>query len=148
MLNRPGPHNRKDPILVKIRSLLISLTTEPAEYDQVAPKVEYWIEYVLRENFATVEELVEGLSYVAWEDGRSFANVARFFKEFHDAPDRSEQARSFVTQLCTHVIRWFAIAAVEFLPPGWSNSSSIASGGGDGFIRAASFVGYLIKYDL
>ena len=62
-------------------------------------------------------------------------------------PDRSEQARSFVTQLCVHVIRWFVIVAVEFLPPGWSDSSSIASSGGNGFIRAASFVGYLIEYD-
>ena len=55
-------------------------------YDQVEPKVEYWIEYVLPENFATVEELVEGLSYVAWGDGRSYANVARVFKEFRDSP--------------------------------------------------------------
>ena len=46
--NIPGLHNRKDPILVKIRSLLLSLITESVEYDQVAPKVEYWIEYVLR----------------------------------------------------------------------------------------------------
>lgn len=148
MSNRPGLHNRKDPILARIRSLLLSLTTEPAEYAQIAPKIEFWIEYVLRENFATVEELVEGLSYVAWEDGGCYANVAQFFKEFRDASHRSEPARSFVTKLCAHIIRWFAIAAVESLPPGWSNGSSIASGGGNGFIRAASFVGHLIKYDL
>jgi hypothetical protein len=97
----------------KIRSLLISLTNKPSDYDQIAPKIEYWIEYVLRAHFTTVDELVEGVSYVAWEDGGSYASVARFLKEFRDAPHRSEQARSFVTQLCSYVLRWFAIASVE-----------------------------------
>src|SRR5258708_17931490 len=104
----PGYHNRKDHIFSKIRSLLISLTKEPSKYDEITPKIEYWIEYVLREDFSTVDELVEGVLYVAWDGGGSFASVGRFLEEFRDAPHRSEEARTFVTRMCTHVLRWFA----------------------------------------
>ena len=84
---------------------------------------------------------------MAWEDGGSYASVVRFLREFRDAPHRSEQARSFVTQLCPRVLRWFAIASAENLKPGWSDAT-IASGGGYGFIRAASFTGHLIECGL
>ena len=97
----------------------------------------------------TVDELVEGVSYVAWEDGDSYADVVRFLKEFRDAPHRSEQARSFVAKLCSHVLRWFVIASVEYhSDPKKSQGGVIASGGGKGFIRAASFVGHLIECGL
>ena len=145
-----GYHNRKGRICSQIHSLLISLSKEPLEYAQIAPKIEYWIEYVLREDFTTVNELVEGVSYVAWDTrGGSFASVGKFFKEFRDAPHRSEQARTFVTQMCSHILRWFSIASVEGVwnTQGWG-SGWVASGGGPGFIRAASFVGYLIEWGL
>ena len=142
-----GFHNRQNSISSRIRSLLISLTEKPSEEDRITPKIEYWIEYVLREHFTTVDELVEGVSYVAWEDGGSYSTVTRFLKEFRDVPHRSDQARSFVTRLCSHSLRWFAIASVECLSMG-SSDGSIASGGGNGFIRAASFVGHLIKCGL
>ena len=147
MSDGPGFHNCKSPISNKIRSLLIFLTNKPSEYDRITPKIEYWIEYVLREHFTTVDALVEGVSYVAWDNGGSYEGVARFLKEFRDAPRRSEQARSFITQLCSHVLHWFAITSVESLSMG-QYCGSIASGGGYGFIRAASFVGHLIAYDL
>jgi len=140
-------HNCKDPILHKIRFQLTCLASKPLEYDKITPRIEYWIEYVLRERFTTVDELVEGVSCMAWESGGSYSGIGRFFKEFHDAPHRSEQARSFVTQLCSHVLRWFAIASVEYLSV-TLRSGSIASGGGPGFIRAASFVGHLIEHGL
>lgn len=134
---------------MKIRSLLVSLTTVPSEYDKIAPKVEHWIEYVLREQFTTVDELVEGVSQVAWDGGIAYTNIARFFKEFADTPNRTEQARSFVYKLCEHVLRWFAIASVGDLPTNpYSFSGSVASGGGNGFIGAASFVGHLIERGL
>ena len=146
MRDRPGYHNRREPICSKIRSLLISLSKEPSNYDQIAPKVEYWIEYVLREGFATVDELVEGVSGVGWDGGGSYAGVALFFKEFYDAPYRSEQARSFVSQLCPFVLRRFAIASTEDL---WSFSESLISDrAAAGFISAASFVGYLVEWKL
>jgi len=145
--DRPGFHNRPKSISSKIRSLLISLTNRPSEYDQIAPKIEYWIEYVLRERFVTVDELVEGVSYVAWESGGAYASVGRFLKQFRDAPHRSEQARFFVAQLCSHVIRWFAVASTEDLAMDWY-SGLVAGGGGYGFIRAASLVGHLIECGL
>ena len=150
MSNGDGFHNCKTPISWKIRSLLIYLTRQPSKYDWITQNLEYWIEYVLREDFTTVDELVEGVSYMAWEDGGSFANVGRFLKDFRDAPHRSEQARSFVTQLCSHVLRWFAIASVEHNPnPKQPDVGGvIASHGGKGFIRAASFVGHLIECGL
>ena len=143
----PGYDHRKGHIFSKIRSLLTLLTNKSAKYDEVASEMEYWTEYVICEGFVTVDELVEGVKGVAWDNGGSFASVARFFKEFHDAPHRHEQARSFVVQLCTHVLRWFAIASVEDLT--WSlKYSSICPGDGSGFVRAASFVGHLIESGL
>jgi len=147
MSNGNGFHNCKDPISSKVRSRLSWLTKTQSKYDLIARNLEYLIEYVLRERFMTVDELVEGVSYVAWEDGGSFANVGRFLKEFRDAPHSSEQARSFVSQLCSHVLRWFTIASVEYFPTE-SHNGMISSGGGKGFIRAASFVGHLIGWGL
>ena len=144
----PDYHNRKGPICWKICSLLIALTNEQSKYDELAAKIEYWIEYVLREQFATVDELVEGLSVVAWDKGSCCASVGQFFKEFRDAPHRSEQAKSFIAQFCSYVLRWFSIAAVEDI---WTNSPfqyHIIRGGTSGFVRVASFVGYLIKWGL
>ena len=147
MSDQRGYYNHRGPVCSKIRSLLVSLTQEPSKYDQIAPKIEYWIEYVLREDFVTVDDLVDEVSYVAWDDGDDFANVGRFLKEFRDAPHRSEPARSFVSQLCSYVLRWFAIASVEDL---WasSTSSSVPRCGAPGFIRAASFVGHLVERGL
>jgi len=145
-----GFHNRQDPISSKIRSLLIGLTGDSSKYDRIAQNLEYWIEYVLNEDLSTVDELVEGVSYVAWKDGGSFASVGRFLKEFRDAPHRSERARFFVTQLCSRVLRWFAVASME--PHSDPNSvhdyNMVASRGGKGFIRAASFIGHLIASGL
>lgn len=141
----PGYHNRKGHISTKISSLLLSLGNLPSKYEQIAPRVEYWIEYVLREQFTTVDELVEGVSPVAWRINSSNPNVVQFLKEFRDAPHRSEQARVFVDELCRYVLRWFAITATELIH---NYSDSIASCGGDGFKRAASFVGQLVKNDL
>ena len=64
-------HQRKEWISWKISSLLIRLDEEPSEYDEIAPKIKYWIEYVLREEFLMVDELVEEVSYVAWDGGGS-----------------------------------------------------------------------------
>ena len=154
MTEGPGFHNRGYHILSTIRSLLIYLTNvdEPSKYDKSAPVVEYWIEYVLREQFTTVDELVEGISQIAWDQGQSFANIARFLKEFQAAPHRSEQARSFVDKLCEHVLRWFAIASVtpnlQMDLTRHSLPHAVAINGGRGLIRAASFVGCLIEQDL
>ena len=145
--NVPGYGHRKRHIFSKIRSLLILLTNEPSEYDEIASEIEYWIEYVICEGFVMVDELVEGVSGIAWDSGGSFASVARFFKEFRDAPHRSGQARTFVAQLCTHVLRWFAIASVEDLSWSWKQYS-ISPSDGSGFVRAASFVGHLIEWGL
>ena len=140
-----GFHNRRPHITSKILSLIAFLINEPSEYDKITPKIEYWIEYVLCERFVTVDELVEDMAYVAWEQGGSFASVGRFLKEFLDAPHRSEQARSFVVKLCEHILRLFAIAAVE---DSYQAGTAIASNYGSGFIRAASFVGYLVEWGL
>ena len=94
----------------------------------------------------TVDGLVEGVSWVPW-DSFSWASAPRFLKEFRDAPHRSEQAKSFVDRLCEHILRWFAIASTENLLPNES-PGLVARCGGNGFIRAAAFIGYLIKQGL
>ena len=142
---RPGFHNRGHHISSKICSLLASFPQAPSECDKTAPNIEFWIEYVLREQFTTVDELVEGVSYVAWYNGPSYPSVGWFLKEFRDAPHRSEQARSFVDKLCEHILRWFAIAAAEDLGKSDARTSVMTSDGGKGLMCAASFVGHLIE---
>ena len=128
-----------------ICALLYDLTS--STYDEVAPKIEYWIEYVLDEQFTTIEDLVERVSVVAWDKRSSHPDISRFLKEFRDAPHRSEPARSFVDRLCRHLLRWFAVASTEDLWTNW-HMGSVSKTGGVGFIRAAPFVGHLIECGL
>jgi len=144
--------NSRTAIASKISSLFCSL--EPSTYHEVASKVEFWTEYAFTEHWVTVDELVEKVSSLAWLKHSSHASVARFLMEFRDAPHRSDPAKSFVDELCPYVLRWFAAASAENLSV-QSNSSSnpyngsrVAAWGGEGFIRAASFVGYLIEWGL
>ena len=131
---------------MKIRSLLLDLARLPSKYDQITPKVEFWIEYVLREQFITIHELVEKVSYIAWELTRlEVPIVLQFLKEFRNAPHRSEHARPFVDELCHHILRWFAITATEC---DHNSEYSVAGRERDGFICAASFVGQLIETGL
>ena len=113
----------------------------------LSPKIEYWIEYALTEQSVNVDDLVEQLSSMAWDSGSSDADIARFLKEFHDAPHRSEQARSFVDELCLHLLRWFAVASADDLDRDW-HTGLVSRSGGCGFTRAASFVGHLIECGL
>ncbi|KAF9644394.1 hypothetical protein BDM02DRAFT_3272458 [Thelephora ganbajun] len=145
----PGYHNCQIAILSKTRSLFYFL--DSTTYDEVAPKVEFWVKYTLGEYSTTIGDLVKEISPVAWRSYGSHPSVARFFKEFRDASHRSEQARSFVDELCPHILRWFAAAPVENLSVdsgGCPNSSRVATGRGKGFINVASSVGYLIEWDL
>jgi hypothetical protein len=166
----PGYHNRQPVLATKIRNLLCSLS--PSTYDQIAPKIEYWIEYGITEQFTTTDDLVERVSFVAW-DCNEPRDVARFFKEFRDAPHRSERMKSFVDELAIHVLRWFTIAAADNFASIYNsrynhNATSgynstvnhnynyghnldvpVTPGGGwTGFPRAASFVGHLIECGL
>ena len=149
MSREHGYTNRQTVILPKIYSLFCSL--DPLTYNEVAPKVESWIEYALAEHSTTIDELVREVSSVAWSIHVSHPSIARFLKEFRDVPHRSEQAKSFVDELCPYVLRWFAAASAENLSVdsgGYLSSSKVAKGGGGGFISAASFVGYLIEWGL
>jgi hypothetical protein len=158
LLTAPRPtmsyQRRREPICSRVRNLLKTLANGTSNYDHIAPKIEYWIEYVLCEGFTSVDELVEGVSGVAW-GGVQGSNIGRFLREFSDAPHRSEQARSFISQLSLYVLRWFAIASIEDLGShpltknSWNHFRGVISPGEEsGFINAASFIGYLIKWGL
>ena len=141
--------NRGIAIGTKIFNLFHSLG--PATYDEISPKIEYWIDYALTEQSMDADDLAKRLSILAW-GGRSFETdtaIARFLKEFRDAPDRSEQARSCIDILCSHIIRWFAAASAEDLQP-WNGSAvgKVGRWGGGGFVNAGSFVGHLIERGL
>jgi len=149
MSRENGYHNHQNTIVSKIYHFFYSL--DPSTYDEVAPKVEFWIEYAFTEHSVTVDELVEQVSCVAWYNNNSRASVVRFLKEFRDAPHRSEQAKSFVDELCPYILRWFAAASAEDLSVEsgfYSSSGKVTVGGGPGFIHAASFVGHLIEWGL
>jgi len=139
-----GYHNRGIVIGTKISSLLSAL--EPTTYDEISPKIEYWIEYALTEQSVNAGDFVDQLSSMMWDHRSSNADVARFLKEFHDAPHRSEQAKSVVDNLCSRLLLSFAAASAEDLTLWYRNNAfKIATQGGEGFVRAASFVGHLIE---
>ena len=133
---------------MKTSSLLVSLCQEPSEYDKIIPKIEFWIEYALRERLTTVVDLVANVSRMAWDGGDSYASIARFLKEFHDTPNRSEQARSFVKELAEHVLRSFAIVSAENISADRYSGSVGKPLGERGFIGAASLIGHLIERGL
>ena len=145
MSNGTGYHNCKAALASNIRDLLRDL--EPSTYDEIAPMIEYWVEYGLTEKFTTIVDLVERVSPVAWDTHGSPSDISRFLKEFRDAPHRSEQARSFIDELCLHILRWFAVASTDKFGAEWRDGL-VSKGGGPGFIRAASFVGHLIECGL
>ena len=125
--------------------LLYSLKS--STYDEIAPKAEYWIEFVLTEPFTTIDDLVERVSPVAWENRGCGSQISRFLKELYNGPHRSERMKSFVDELCLYILRWFAVASTEDLWNNWE-TSPVSKCGGPGFIRAASFVGHLIRCGL
>lgn len=145
MSNEADSQSRQLVLSSNICDLLYDLS--PSTYDEITPKLEFWIEYVLDERFTTATDLARRVSCVAWENRGSPSDVSRFLKEFRDTPTRSQRTRSFVDKLCHYVIRWFAVASSEDL---WSNwqAGSVSECGGPGFVRAASFVGYLIQCGL
>jgi len=146
MTNGPGYHNRQSVLATNICKLLYSLS--PSKYDEIAPRIEYWIEYAITEQFTTIDDLVERISPMVWNTSGSDPDISRFLKEFRDAPHRSKGTKSFVDELCLHVLRWFAIASTDNFPGAGWDGGSIPIGGGEGFIRAASFVGHLIERGL
>ena len=145
MSDEPGYRDRQVVLTSNICNLLYDLS--PSTYYEIAPKIEYWIEHVLNEQFTTTNDLVEQVSAVAWEGHGSHPDISRFLKEFRNASHRSEQARSFVDGLCLYVIRWFAVASAEDLWTNWG-TALVSKCGGPGFIRSASFVGNLIECGL
>ena len=145
MSNGPGYHNRQAALAATICSLFYDLG--PSTYDEIAPRLTYWIEYTLTEQLTTIDDLVERVSPVAWDQRGSYSHISQFLKEFRDTPHLSERMRSFIDELCHHVLRWFAAASVDDLKPNW-HTGSVSKNGGYGFVRAASFVGHLIKRGL
>ena len=143
MSKESGDHHRVAALAENICNLLLSLG--PSTYDEIAPKIEYWIEFALTEHLTTISDLVEGVSSVAWESCGPEPDILRFLKEYRDAPHRSEQTRTFVDELCLRVLQQFAVASAEDL---WKNrkTSPVSKRGGPGYIRAASFVGHLIEH--
>ena len=142
MSNKSEYENRQSVLVSNICNLFYDLG--PSTYGQVAPKIEFWIDYVLDEQFTTTADLADLVLSVAWDSRGSQSEISRFLKEFRDAPHRSEQAKSFVDQLSSSVLRWFSVAASEDLWTNWSNAL-VSKSGGPGFMHAASFVGHLIE---
>jgi hypothetical protein len=145
MTNTTGHHDLQIVLVAAICNLFRNL--DPSAYDDIAPSLEYWIEYGLNERLATVGDLVEQVSALAWKDDISHSCISRFLQEFRGTPSRSERARSFVDGLCVHILRWFAIASAHDIGldqvTGW-----VALSGGPGFVSAASLVGHLIERGL
>jgi len=147
MTGGPGYHNRQPVLATNICSLLYSLSS--SNYDRIAPKIEYWIEYTITEQFTTVDDLVERVSSVAWSASGSPPDISRFLREFRDAPHRSKGTKPFVDELCLHILRWFAVASTDAFPKySYPDDGSVPIGRGEGFICAASFVGHLIECGL
>ena len=140
-----GYDDCKNVLVAKVIRLLCSLT--PSTYDELAPKIEYWIEYTITEQFTTPKGLAEQLSTKVWSN--ETAEVAHFLKELRETPNCSEPMRSFVDELCLRVLRWFAGASADsFKMDDYRARGSVPIDGGKGFVNVASFVGHLIERGL
>ena len=137
--------NRQLVLGQNICNLLCDLN--PSTHDEITPKIEFWIDYVLDEQYATTTDLADRILPIVWDARGSQSDISRFLKEFRDAPHRSELARTFVDELCFAVLRWFPVASSENV---WSNwrEALVSKSGGPGFIHAVSFVGHLIQCGL
>jgi len=140
MSEETGHHQRGVAIGTKISNLLRSFG--PATYDEISPKVQYWIDCALTEQSVNVHDLVDQLSSTIWNGRSSDADIVW---EFHDTPNHSE-ARTFVNSLCSRVFRLFVAASAED-PPSWNwrSTHKVARLAGEGFVCAASLVGQLAK---
>ena len=145
MSNKTDPQNRQAVAALHVCNMLYDLNS--SSYDEVLPKLEFWIEYVLDEGFTTTTDLADRVSCVAWEDRGSHSDISRFLREFRDAPHRSEQARTFVDELCHLVLRWFSIASAEDVWTNWGEAL-VSKRGGPGFMHSALFIGHLIERGL
>ena len=129
-----------------IYSLLIPL--DSPTYDEISPKIEYWIEFVLTGWFTTIfDHLEEGVLSVAWESRGSHLDISRSLREYRDAPHRSGQTRPVVDELCLRVLRWFTVASAEDLWKSWQ-TNPVSKRGRPGFVYASSFLGRLIECGL
>ena len=145
MSNQTDRENRQAVLTANICNLLYDLG--PSTYDEIRPKVEFWIDYVLEERFMTTSELADRLTSVAWDSRSSQSDISRFLKEFRDGLHRSELVRTFIGEFSTAILRWFSVASSEDLWVNWTEAL-VSKSGGVGFMRAASFVGHLIECGL
>lgn len=142
-------HHRRSVIGTKICHLLQRLLSD--SYESVSPSVGFWIEHALTEQSMDVDDLVEQVSFMAWTRYGFSRSVARFLREFRDAPHRSEKSKSFVDKFTSRVVLWFAAASAESLTMraiDQNRTYAVTVGAGEDFIRAASFVGYIVEWDL
>ena len=65
----PGDHNCKTALGDSVGGLLYLL--RPSTYDKMTPKIEFWIEYIIKEGFSTPKDLAEQLSDIAWRNHNS-----------------------------------------------------------------------------
>ena len=137
--------NRHIGVSETIYTLLFRLNTQT--YQEIVPKLEYWIEFAFSQQFTTIAKLVEHVSAIVWAYNKSPESIARFLKEFRGSPRQSAHARSFVDELCTRAFWWFTAASAEDLDMSWRDKG-VAKRGGSGFVDAAAFVGRLIECDL
>jgi hypothetical protein len=95
------------------------------------------------------DDLVERVSAVAWAPCSSRSDISRFLKEFHDAPHRSERARSFVERVVpprSSVVRDSCSRGPPRIAPGSPLCRRMVDWKAS--VRAASFVGHLIECGL
>ena len=145
MSSKTDHENREIVLAENICNLLYDLSS--STYNEIRPKIEFWIDYVLDEQLSTAADLANRVMPVAWDTRGSQLDISLFLREFRNASHRSEQAKTFVDELCTSILRWFSVASSEDLWVNWT-TASVSKRGGSGFIRAASFVGHLITLGL
>jgi hypothetical protein len=66
--------NRQLVLAANICNLLCDL--DPSTYDEITPKIEFWIDYVLDERFMTTTDLVDRVSFVAWDSRDSQSGIS------------------------------------------------------------------------
>ena len=85
---RCGYDHYKDPLIANVRGFLSFL--HPSTYHEMTPKIEFWIETIIKEGFLTAKGLAEQFSEIAWWNDDRNAEIPWLLKEFCDAVEQAQ----------------------------------------------------------
>ena len=132
--------DHKQDVIGEIRSRLWELDQKLPSYQRKTSETRYLIQYFLSEKLLTVDELVKGVSDIAWGKPTCSEILAKLLKELYDGPHQSEDIKSFVNTFFSDAVRKISTALLANVLLGKTISPDVE--------YAVVFVGHLTALGL